>query len=528
MRSDTHEPAADGGGWVIAAVAGLAAAAAVLAATRLGAGATPDTGHYLATAGNLLEGRGFVRLGPQIMASWPPLYPTILAAFGLLGIDMLAGARILNTLALAVAAVACARWVGIRTSSLGWGAAAGAATALSPPLVYSASLALSDAPFACLQVLALWSLDAWLERPRRSTFAACAACIALACLMRYNGVVIVGTAILAVLALGRLTAAARLRHAVVLGLAGSAPLALWFGRNLWLTGTIAGPRVASEYRVADAFADAGYTVMSWLVPYRVLTTSRWSGLALLLALLAGLSALAWRHRHRAAGRTALMCLGFVALFLSFMIVTFTRVSVDPLASRMLAPTYIPLIVAAFVSIAATLQGFASRRLGAARIAVAGATLLVLAVMGARTAGIVTESWREGPGGSAHSNFNTDSWRASPTLRWAGAHLRDKLVFASAPAALYIATGATSRPMPRKHARRSPGIPHDRLPALQAEVAQAGEAYLLISHRHVPSHTFSFEELASAFVIDPVQRFDDGAVFRLRARTDGRRLMPEDR
>src|SRR5687768_16443147 len=63
-------------GWGIPVLAGVVATAVVLAGTRLGIGATPDSGHYLATAENVLAGRGFVRLGGEIMASWPPLYPT--------------------------------------------------------------------------------------------------------------------------------------------------------------------------------------------------------------------------------------------------------------------------------------------------------------------------------------------------------------------------------------------------------------------------------------------------------------------
>ena len=62
---------------ILVAAAALLAAALILVATRLGAGATPDTGHYLATADNVLAGRGFVRMGPEIMASWPPLFPAV-------------------------------------------------------------------------------------------------------------------------------------------------------------------------------------------------------------------------------------------------------------------------------------------------------------------------------------------------------------------------------------------------------------------------------------------------------------------
>ena len=500
---------------VVATLLAIAAAALVLAATRLGAGATPDTGHYLATADNVLAGRGFVRVGPEIMASWPPLYPAVLAAFGAIGVDMLAGARVFNAAMLAICAAVCVWWVAARTESLAWGAAAGAAVAVSPPLLYSATLALSDAPFAALQVLALWQLDAWLHDHRRSTLIGCITFLALACLMRYNGVVLVATAALAALALARMPAPRRIVAAALIGAASLAPLALWIARNLRLTGTPAGPRVPSQYPLADAVADAGYTVMSWFVPYRVLTTSRWTGALLLSLLIVALAALAMRAARQPRGRTAVVCVTFLVLFLGFMILTFTRVSVDPLADRMLAPVYVPLVVATATAVSA-LALRAAPRLMLAVPALAAAVLLAL-VVGSRTAHVVLDSWRNGPGGAAHSNFNTYEWRSSPTLRWAGQHLREELVFASTPAALYIATGVHSRPMPRKHARRSPGVPHDRLPALREDVARRGDAYLVVSEGHVPSHTFTLEELGSAFVVERVQTFADGSVYRLTPR-----------
>lgn len=46
------------------------------AATRLGLGVTPDSGHYLAVADNLVAGHGFVRLGSEIMEA--AVHPSIL------------------------------------------------------------------------------------------------------------------------------------------------------------------------------------------------------------------------------------------------------------------------------------------------------------------------------------------------------------------------------------------------------------------------------------------------------------------
>ena len=503
------------------AAAALLAAAVVLAATHLGVGATPDTGHYLATADNVLAGRGFVRMGPEIMASWPPLFPALLALVGLVGLDMLVAARLINVVALACTAAIAVYWVATVTRSIAFGLAAGVAIAVGPPLVYSGTLALTDAPFVILKILSLWLTASWVDSQRRGTLAAAIACIALACLMRYNGVLLIATAVMAALALSPASLTRRLRDAALIAVAGSLPLSLWFARNVWLTGTVAGPRVPSDYRVPDALADAGYTVIAWFAPYRVLLVHRLAGALLLAGLFVVLLAVAWRARRAAAGRAALVCLIFVGLFVPFMVFTFTRVAVDPLADRMMAPAYVPLVIATLCAAALLWQGGASAArqttLAMLRYAIPVALLVVLAVAAARTRGIVLESWHEGPGGSAHSNFNTPAWRGSPSLHWTASNLRGELIFASAPAALYIATRADARPMPRKHARRSPGIPHDNLDELREEVARAGEAYLLVTDGHVPSHTFSLDELSTAFVISEVRDFDDGTVYRLLPR-----------
>lgn len=96
------------------------------------------------------------------------------------------------------------------------------------------------------------------------------------------------------------------------------------------------------------------------------------------------------------------------------------------------------------------------------------------------------------------------------------------MFASSPAALYIATGLDARPMPRKHARRSPGIPYDSLEELHAEVIADGDAYLVVSDGHVPSHVFSLGELGAVFIVHEVKDFEDGTIYRLLPReTRGR-------
>ena len=502
-------------GWGIPALAGVIATAVVLAGTRLGIGATPDSGHYLATAENVLAGRGFVRLGGEIMASWPPLYPTLLAIIGWLGLDMLQGARILAAVLTGALTVVATRWIAIRLGSSAWTAFAGICLALGPPLVYSGSLALSDLPFIFLQVAALRLLDGWLTHGRASRLIACAVCLALACLTRYNGVVLVATVALSILMLAHRPLLVRVRIAALTAIAAAAPLALWLVRNYRLTGAPAGPRVPSETGVLEHATDAGYTVMSWFVPYRVLTVTDIAGLVLTTLAVVVILAVAVRYRRQAEARMALVCAVFVVLFLGFMVVTSALMAMDALTQRMMAPVYVPLLLAATACAALLVrQAPAPRRRLAAAAAALGA-VVVAVVITSRTGLEIHDSWHNGPGGVTHSNFNTDAWRSSPTLQWAGEHLRDELVFASSPAALYLATGADSRPMPRKHARRNPGVPYDDLSKIRDEIAAAGEAYLIVNKRSVPTNVFPVEELSPTLHVERIQTFPDGSIYRLR-------------
>ena len=499
-------------GWALAVAGALLAAAMILAATRLGVGATPDSGHYLATADSVVAGRGYVRMGPEVMASWPPLYPTLLAALRWAGIDPLAGVRILNALLLGGLTLIAASWIYRRTGSLVWTAVTALALALGPPLVYAGSLALSDLPFVFLSILSLRLLDAWLDRGTPALGAACAAVLALACLTRYNGVVLVAAACLCVLAFSRGSIVRRLSVAAAVGLAAAVPLALWLARNYALTGRPAGPRFPSERGAGEHAVEAGYTVMSWFVPYRILTIADGAGAVLLAGLLLAMLALAWFRRDQPGGRVAVIAALFAASFTTFMVITSAATAMDALTHRMMAPAYAPIVIAAGALGAIYASAVRARWWPAALVL---AVLPVLGVAAARTVADTRDSWRNGPGGVSHSNFNTPAWRDSPSLRWAAENLDGKLLFASSPAALYLATGEHARPMPRKHARRNEGVPMDDLDAIRRDIAGRGEAYLIVNRRAVPTNVFEVSELDDTFDVIPVRTFPDGVIYRLR-------------
>jgi hypothetical protein len=139
---------------------------------------------------------------------------------------------------------------------------------------------------------------------------------------------------------------------------------------------------------------------------------------------------------------------------------------------------------------------------------------VLAVMMQRSVDVVRTAWRDGPGGASYTNYNSPRWSASPTLQWSSAHLGPGLTFASSPGALFLHAGLEARPMPRKHARRSPGVPVDDLDAIAQEIAHAGGAYLVVLNGDIPEHAFTLAELRGRLALQPVAALPDGAVYRV--------------
>jgi hypothetical protein len=62
---------------------------------KYGIGVSPDSVGYISTAQSLLNRTGFHLFNGEPFVQWPPLYPLLLAALGLLGINPLVGAKYL-------------------------------------------------------------------------------------------------------------------------------------------------------------------------------------------------------------------------------------------------------------------------------------------------------------------------------------------------------------------------------------------------------------------------------------------------
>ncbi len=204
----------------------------LLATSKYGLALSADSANYLSVAENLSKGLGFVQFDGFPFYNTPPLYPIILSLGYLLGIPILVFAKIINLLAfnisyyfvyklqknylknafqgLSLALIACSYWV------------------FSLAFLYC----LSEAVFIALLSGFLYF---FLVRPTPNAIWVSAALLALLCLDRYAGFML-----LPAIFLMQLLHKEKLKQITILFLPTLLFSLCWFIRNDWVSGNILG------------------------------------------------------------------------------------------------------------------------------------------------------------------------------------------------------------------------------------------------------------------------------------------------
>ncbi len=230
--------------WLVILLLAALGSGVVLAATRHGAGASPDSVVYIGVARNLLAGRGLTEpFGAELdtpLTRYPPLYPVLLAAGGPVGVDPLVTSRWLAAL-LAGANVFLA---GLALRSLlpfsRWLPLIGSLLVLTGyPLLAMHSMAWSEPLFLLLSFLGLFLLAAHLDRGRTATLVGAGLLIGLAFLTRYAAIPFLAAGVLGLLFMGRRPVVRRLGSAALFTVLAALPTALWTVRNVAVADTAA-------------------------------------------------------------------------------------------------------------------------------------------------------------------------------------------------------------------------------------------------------------------------------------------------
>jgi hypothetical protein len=493
----------------------LCGAALVVAGTsRYGIGVTPDSVGYISIAENLLNGRGYTNFYGDPLLSFPPLYPTVLAALGAIGMDVVLAARWLNAavFALVVGVATAWIWAHVRTPTIA--IFASLAVLFSPPLIGVSLYAWSEALFTFLALLCLAILDRFGHvGENRLRLLLPAAIAGLAWSTRYVGAAVVATGVAWILLQPHAAIAQRLGRVLRFSAVAAAPLGLWFARNLSLSSTAAGARGWSLSTPWTAVGEAMGTMSTWVLPGSIPAPARLAaiGCALLIvgsSFVAVLRSSTYNGAMRVTLPSALLLL-FAGIYVGALVASTSMTALDPIDDRYLAPIYAPLVMACAVLLDALLK---SARNAAVRLLLVASFGCWLAYPVTTSVRLIDTSLRDGAGG-----FHTSRWVESPLAGYVASGMLAGHLYANEPYALYMLTRTVAEQSPRKYSYRS-SRPTADLEEMGKALTAHNQVYLVWFSGSWDDYLYTPDELGARFQSSEVVMLEDGAVYVLRAST----------
>ncbi len=428
---------------VIAAVAFTA----VLWTARWGVGTSPDSVAYISTARNLWS--GLAAASDTALIFRPPFYPFLLAAMGLVGLDPLVSARWLNALLFAGNVLLVGLVVWRCQPQTPWLAPLGALLALlALPLLEIHAYAWTEPAFICLGFAGLYGLSLFLVNEQKRWLWLTAVLFALAWLTRYAGLAFIVAGGVGLLLFSKKRWSHRVGDALILGVIGCVPLALWLGRNLGQGSSATGRSFVFHPVNRTHFWQAVFTLSDWLhIPAAAPGMLR----VLVLAVL-GMTAVAilffsftrsrrdTPHLLRLAYERLLLL--FLPTYLLFLLFSISFLdAATPLDGRILSPIYVASLLLG-MWLLAELHPL-MRRWRVMQVAVAGLLLLFLMVALGRSGRWVYTAYERGLG------FSSAAWQQAEIITHIRALPQGTLIFSNSPDAVYLLTNRLAQPLPRK-------------------------------------------------------------------------------
>ena len=429
-------------GLAIALIAGIGVLGA-LYSTLLGIGTDADSATYLMAAHSLVTGKGLTlptAEGRQVpMTSFPPLLPMALAAFGLMGVDPLAGARWLNALLFGADIVLVGFLVKRTTQSSPMAVFGASLAATSVDVFLSHCLLLSEPLFLVFAFAGLIGLTLYIERPSFPLLFLFSAAFALAGATRYAGVSLLPVGGVAILFATSPSRRRWLHLGAFLAIFG-APLSLWALRNLAQVHALSNRSLAFHPPGLNRFVYSYLNLSTWVLPSAVPQFLR--VLALSAAILMLLRPLLRRFRTNVSPPWSFQDVGvmFVVSYVLLLVISQTWFDAQIwIAGRHLLAVYL----FGLVVIVCEVKGLLDRSTRRSRLAFLLICCVMIAVGVVRTAKNAVRFRQEGIG------LSSRRWQASALV----AKVKDTdghtPLFSNAGSAVYLLTGRLTRSLPSR-------------------------------------------------------------------------------
>lgn len=317
----------------------------LLATNRYGAGLSPDSVGYVATARSIANGTGIVTFDGSPLVKQPPLYPAILATIDyVFGLDPLSSANIVNAVLFGIIVYLGGLLIYKHLSSFPAFALVGMlAIVFSRPLFGIAVWAWSEPLFICFVLLSLIFAHSYLAKNDVTSLMLFSSSVALSSLIRYIGATLILWGALIILVFYRDSLKNRIAHLSLFTLISALPLGLWLIRNYAISSTLFGPRASSAFTLSQNLIFLFNSLLYWYIPGRIkehrsilMIVSAGAGLFIGLSLRDGWQGVKVRLRQISP------IVLFAIIYIAFLVISSTTIAYDKIDDRLLSSIYVPL------------------------------------------------------------------------------------------------------------------------------------------------------------------------------------------
>lgn len=237
-----------------------------------------DSFNYISSARNLASGKGYViplnneKVTP--MTHFPPMLPSVLAIFELLGIDAIDAARIINMALFGSSVILFGITLKEITNSYYFGLLGSILFVSSNVLIELHSWALSEPLLLFFTLLGFLIFYQYSQLGNILRLIVASIFLSLAFLTKYAGAANVGTILLIILFLREKEYKQKLKEVAVVAFIGISPIVLWTARNYSLTETINDRELGYHPLEVGNFLNASRTFFSWYFPELLLLESK--------------------------------------------------------------------------------------------------------------------------------------------------------------------------------------------------------------------------------------------------------------
>ncbi len=462
----------------------------ILLSTPWGIGVSHDSVYYLDAAENVLAGDGLSwRAGGselRPLTHYPPAYSLTLATVGLLGIDLVDGARAISAVIFALNLMLIG-WLIHRYIQFLWAALGASTLALLSPIFLDVHfMALTEPLFLFFLLTTIAAMVEYLRQQEMRFLVAAGVLASLANLTRYAGLSLTVTVILAVLLLGKRGFRQNGKRAAVFAFISLIPLIGWNVRNQFVAGSTVG-RVFMYHPIPiDKLKLGARALLTWILPEDVPFKL---GVGLFLVALTALVTIVARNLNsREEGKTGLsvflkedmrlpvVSLLFVVVYGLFLVVSLLFVDAStPLDIRILSPAYLMTMVAVFAFLGRATVGVRSSQLSRYMLLGLGALLFVSYVI--RSMIILTTMREQGRG------FTERKWETSELIVKVREMDEEAIIYSSDALRVYFLTGRPAYSIPQKlNPVRSTVIDEygSNLELMRSRLKEPGAALVLFS------------------------------------------------